>query len=135
MARAQEVVLITRVSPPTSEPVPPTKRRPVTEARKKRIHAFHKGFCGECGDETPISGPGVVYDHRIPVWTGGADDDGPNMRPVCKACDRLKTAADQGDIAKIKRIIARLDGTRRKRRAIRSKPFGKQKRAWPTRRL
>lgn len=107
----------------------------MTKARKQRVHDFHGGRCGECGGAVPLTGSGVVYDHRIPVWTGGADDDGPNMRPVCKPCDQIKTPVDQGDIAKTKRLIARLDGTRRARKPIPSRPFGKQKRAWPTRRF
>ena len=126
---------MTRVAPPTGERVEPTKRRVVTDARTQRIHAFHDGLCGECGFPVTVSGRGVVYDHRIPVWDGGDDDDGPNMRPVHKACDVRKTAKDQCSIAKTKRIIARLDGTRRPRKPIPSRPFGKQKPRWPKRKF
>ena len=114
------------------------KRRPLTAARKRRCHAFHNGLCMECGEPVPVEGPDVIYDHRITFWMKPElDDDGPNLRPIHRGCDRPKTASDQGVIAKTKRQGAmRLDVPREaSKNPIRSRGFQKPtiKPKWPSR--
>jgi 5-methylcytosine-specific restriction endonuclease McrA len=48
-------------------------------------------------------GAKFTYDHRIPDWIGG-DNALDNCQVLCPACDKPKTAIDQGVIAKSKRI-------------------------------
>jgi len=75
-----------------------------------------------------MAGPDVEYDHEIAIWLGGPDDDGPNMRPLHRSpCHRkVKTPRDAKVIAKVKRLIARNEGTRRPRQAIKSQGFNKR---------
>lgn len=74
--------------------VEPTHRARMTPARKRRIHGLAQGRCGcGCGEPVPLSGPGVIYDHRVMVEHGGLDD-WPNLRPVRTACDKPKTSED-----------------------------------------
>lgn len=105
----------------TREPVQPTTRGPMTKARRLRIYLACNGRC-ECGAKVPMAG--TVIDHRLPLWLGGADDDA-NLRFICRACDAPKTAKDATDRAKVKRILAREEGTRRPRKAIQSVGFSK----------
>jgi 5-methylcytosine-specific restriction endonuclease McrA len=100
-----------------------TPRKAMTKARRLRLYLACNGRC-VCGVKVPMAG--TVIDHRIPLWMGGADDDA-NLRFLCPACDKPKTAKDKGDIGKVKRLIAREDGTRRPRKAIQSKGFDKTK--------
>ncbi len=100
---------------------PSTPRKAMTPARKRRIHAQHNGLCTYCGQETEIMGPTVVYDHEIPLELGGADDDS-NIGPIHKSpCDRIKTAADAHQIAKMRRQ-AKMDEPRAPSQ-IKSRPF------------
>jgi 5-methylcytosine-specific restriction protein A len=98
-----------------------TPRKAMTKPRRLRIYLACNGRC-VCGVKVPMAG--TVIDHRIPLWMGGADDDA-NLRFLCPACDKPKTAKDKGAIGKVKRLIAREDGTRRPRKPIASKGFDK----------
>lgn len=104
----------------TREPVQPTKRRPMTRARRTRIWLRDKGLCGNCGE--PVPRRGTTIDHRIPLWLGGADDDG-NLRFMCRACDQPKTSEDKGVIAHVKRLIRKADPETRKPPQMRSRPW------------
>lgn len=46
-----------------------------------------------------------IYDHRIPFEISRDSSLG-NCQVICVACDRVKTAADQGDIAKARAVEA-----------------------------
>jgi len=109
------------------EPVEIENRRAMTPARKARIHAMRDGKCWMCGKPVEVSGPGVVYDHKMPLELGGTDDNS-NVWPLHRLpCDKLKTAADRKRIDKAKRLD-------RKFRAplpegsIQSRPFPKSTR-------
>jgi len=52
------------------------------------------------------------YDHRIPDWMGG-EPMLDNCQVLGWCCDRPKTAKDQGDIAKVKRVRDRHIGIKR----------------------
>ena len=116
---------MTRVAPPTGEDIGPTKRRRVTSARKQRIWAYWDGVCGDCRAPVHVT-EGTEYDHRIPVWMHGPDDDGPNMRPLCVACHKAKTAIDKGDIAHVKRLRGETGNA--PKRPIPSRGFDKTRR-------
>ena len=109
-----------------------TKRRSMTAARKRRIHEREEGKCWHCRLPVPMTGPDVRYDHVQPLWITGDDSDDA-IKPAHTTCDKPKTAIDQKTIAKLKRIIAREDGTRRPRKAIPSRGFGDQSRPIPSR--
>lgn len=83
-------------------PVEATPRRAMTPARKRRIWEANGGRCYQCSTPVPVDGPGVTYDHRIPLGLGGAEDDD-NPRPACGECDAAKTPRDISQIAKAKR--------------------------------
>ena len=121
---------MTIIAPTTTEPVEATPRSTMTPARRERIHAAHAGLCGVCGQ--PVALDECEIDHRIAHWISRRDDDA-NLWPMHVACHRgaggqSKTAWDRKIIAKIKRIIARREGTRRPRKAIPNRGFGKQHR-------
>ena len=79
-------------------------RRAMTPARKARIHAMRDGKCWMCGKPVPVSGPDVIYDHKMPLELGGTDDNS-NVWPLHREpCDKLKTAADRKRIDKAKRL-------------------------------
>lgn len=111
------------------EPVTPDKRRAMTPARKRRIWTAWEGKCWFCRQPVEVEGPTVIYDHVGTLWIKGSDADD-DIGPIHAApCNKIKTAADLKKIAKIKRIIAREDGTRRERPPIPSRPFGDQHRS------
>lgn len=92
-------------------------RRSMTQARKRRIHERENGLCYHCGEPVPMTGPDVRYDHVIGVWLTERDEDG-DVKPAHTWCDKPKTSNDQTVIAKVKRIIARREGTRKARKPI-----------------
>lgn len=106
-------------------PVDRVKRGAMTPARKRRIWEAAKGLCEVCGDPVEASGPTVRFDHRVPLWTSGDDSDA-NIRPIHRQrCDEKKCADDMGDIAKIKRLIAKREGTAKPKRPIPNRGFNK----------
>ena len=112
------------------------KRGAMTPARRRRIWEAHNGLCEDCGE--PVALDVADFDHRIAWWISHDDSDA-NLRPLhrdgCPGSHKVKTKADKGVIAHIKRIIAREEGTRRPREAIPSKGFPKPttKTRWPKR--
>lgn len=84
-----------------TEPKP--KRRPMTPARKRRIHAGQNGLCGcGCGQLVDVEGPDVRYDHSVEFWLRpDLDDDGPNVKAVRTECDKPKTYGPGGSIPRI----------------------------------
>jgi 5-methylcytosine-specific restriction endonuclease McrA len=97
----------------------------MTPARKARIHARRKGLCAWCGLPVEMIGPGVVYDHHIPLTLGGADEDD-NIRPLhTRPCDKIKTAFDAKVIAKVRRLRANREGKAKSGQSMKSRPFPK----------
>ena len=45
----------------------------------------------------------LVGDHIIPIALGGDEFDINNVQTLCKLCDKIKTAKDTKDIAKVRR--------------------------------
>lgn len=108
--------------------------RYMSNARKRRLWMAAEGLCEDCKQPVPMFGKGVVYDHRIDLWTSGDDSD-QNVRPICRACDRIKTPRDKKQIAKTKRLIRQADPATRKRskRPIPSRAFPQSPRRIPSR--
>lgn len=95
-------------------------------SKKTRIEVFARaaGRCEKCEAKLKV-GEGE-YDHIIPCALGG-DNDVSNAALLCTPCHRApgaKTADDQRDIAKVKRIKMKHEGTFPASKAkIRSKGF------------
>lgn len=103
----------------------PDKRRGMHEARKRRIWERDGGLCWRCHEPVPMDGPEVTYDHRIGLWITLSDADESISPSHTFTCDKVKTAADQTTIAKIKRIIRKADPETRKPSQMRSRGFAK----------
>jgi len=80
------------------------------------------GLCARCGGNLPLVE--AEWDHRLALINGG-DNGLLNWQPLHPACHKAKTRIDAKLAAKIKRIIRRLDGTRRARKAIASRGFNR----------
>ena len=82
-----------------------SERRAMTPARMRRIWEREAGICWFCTKPVPMRGGDLVrYDHRIPVEIS-QDDSDDGIYPIHREpCDRLKTAADQAKIAKVRRM-------------------------------
>lgn len=123
---------MTRVASHPWADVRTTKRGPMGRARKIRIFEAAGGICAWC--QTLIQWPGeaTVFDHRIPLALGGADDDD-NIRPLhARPCDAQKTAFDVQAISKAKRIQKKLKAERKATR-IKSRGFAPGKRKMASR--
>jgi len=106
------------------EPVFPTPRRAMTAKRRLEALLRSDGRCNRCGIKL---GSEFEVDHPITLFLGGPDDAS-NTVALCVPCHRgEKTPADAKAHAKVRRIIAREEGTRRPRKAIQSKGFDKTK--------
>lgn len=82
-------------------------------SKRVRVEAFARcgGNCEGCGARLKV-GSGE-YDHRIPYFMT-RDSSLSNCQVLCTPCHRgvgAKTADDQRDIAKVKRMQAKHEGT------------------------
>lgn len=64
-----------------------------------------------CG--LPLQKGKITYDHVVPDWMGG-EPTLENCQVLGWCCDKPKTAKDQRDIAKTKRIINKDNGIKKK---------------------
>lgn len=92
------------------EKVEATPRLSVSPARRKRVLEAHNGVCyyPDC-EETQ----GLEFEHIVPLWMGGKDDDS-NTAPMCREHHKQKTALDAKMRARTKRIIAKHSPDREK---------------------
>jgi len=93
---------------------------------KRRLEALLRsdGRCARCRVKL---GSAFEVDHEISLFLGGADDE-TNTVALCVPCHRrVKTPADAKVHAKVKRTIARENGTRKPRKPIQSPGFDKTK--------
>lgn len=79
-------------------------RRAWSTTVRMRVLARFGGLCQMC--KRPTDERGFDLDHQVPLAIGGEDIED-NLRPLCRACHRLKTRGDVGDIAKAKRREAK----------------------------
>ena len=102
------------------------KRKPLSRAEFGQLMIDQEGKCDcGCGEKLQPMTEGVIDEHRVALALGGTNDL-TNRHLFRKPCARRKT--DQKDtpaIAKVKRIEARLNGTRRPRKPIPSPGFDK----------
>lgn len=105
------------------------QRPSMSKARRLRIFAQHDGICGISGRKIGLNDEWQI-EHRIP-WAISFDDSDENLYPALTDPHKGKTRDDVKTIAKIKRIEARHNGTRRERKPIPSRPFPKIKTQWP----
>lgn len=92
-------------------------RKALTPKHRAELFERWNGVCHLCGQKIAAGEP-WDDEHVIDRWTS-ADDSLENRRPAHRlGCHPKKTAADAKVRGKIKRIIAREDGTRRPRQAI-----------------
>ncbi|MBB4797968.1 5-methylcytosine-specific restriction endonuclease McrA [Brevundimonas bullata] len=110
----------------TRERVVIEKRKPLSRRESLHLMLEQKGICAcGCGEKLQPMTEGVIDEHRVALALGGTNDLS-NRHLFRKPCARKKT--DQKDtpaIAKVKRIEARLNGTRRPRKPIPSPGFDK----------
>jgi 5-methylcytosine-specific restriction endonuclease McrA len=85
------------------EPVEPTPRKAMTDARKRQALEAYGKACAACGASLLTK---CEIDHRIQLWMGGPEDLA-NLQPLCVPCHAEKTAKDAGDRAKAKRRKAK----------------------------
>jgi 5-methylcytosine-specific restriction protein A len=106
------------------EPVQPTPRRAMTPKRRLEALLRSNGRCALCKVKL---GEAYEVDHTITLFLAGADDES-NTLALCVPCHRgVKTPADAKVHAKVRRLLARQDGTRRPRPPIPSRGFDKSK--------
>ncbi len=91
------------------EKVEATPRKSVSTARRRRVNEAHGGVCYYPGCEET---EGLEFEHAIPLWMGGRDDDS-NTAPMCRAHHKAKTALDAKLRAKTKRIIAKAEAEKK----------------------
>ena len=101
------------------EPVAPQNRVKLTPKRRLEVLIAFGGRCNTCKEK--ITGPFDI-DHVLALINGGSNEVG-NLVPLHPECHRLKTKGDVKIAAKIKRLNAREDGTRRERKPIQSRGF------------
>lgn len=100
-------------------------RRAMTYAEKLRRWIECGCVCMVCKRPCAPAGRSVIWDHRVPLAIGGTNELS-NMEPHhAGPCAVRKTAKDAKVRAKVKRIRARADHSRRRRKAIVSRGFDK----------
>lgn len=97
-------------------------------AQRRAVYARDKGICCDCGTDCgsknyhadhdralhalPLSGPRSAYPEIL--WFWGIK----NLRLLCHRCHLKKTIAENVANAKVRRLVARLTGTRRPRKKV-----------------
>ena len=84
--------------------VPATRRRAMTQKRRKAVLERSGGLCRVCLCALDVSSAEI--DHTIPLELGG-EDEIENLQPLCKPCHRAKTTEDIKRIAKARRLRKR----------------------------
>lgn len=104
------------------------KRKPLTRRQVIEIVLRQDGRCAcPCKQKLQPLTEGVIDEHVIALALGGTNDMA-NRELWRKPCAALKTASkDAPAIGKVRRIIARREGTRRPRKPIQSRGFDKSK--------
>lgn len=99
------------------EYVAPTKRRPMTKARRTRIFLSRNGVCFVCGKQIR-DGEAWIVEHPEAVNLGGSDDDD-ELWPAHETCRRVKDKADRKLIADRNTKVDRSYADKRPKRGFR----------------
>jgi 5-methylcytosine-specific restriction protein A len=110
------------------------KRKPLTRRQVIEIVLRQDGRCAcPCKQKLQPLTEGCIDEHLIALELGGSNDMA-NRALYRTPCAKAKTATkDAPAIGKVRRIEARLNGTRRARKPIPSRPFPEGKRTIPSR--
>lgn len=114
----------------TRERVEVEKRKGFTPKQRLAVFEAAEGRCEVCKAKLM---PGWQIDHILARTLGGKHEPA-NWRAICGPCHQPKSVAETKATAKINRIHAREDGTRKPRKPIPSPGFPKQSRPFPKRR-
>ena len=117
------------------------KRRPLTRAQLAELVLAQNGKCASCGERLDFAARGKVIDEHLQPLAEGGSNETHNRRLYCVGCARPKTAIEQRNRGKSKRIAegrtqadrreqAKANGTHRKMGA---RPWPKGKTQWPSR--
>ena len=112
-------------APMQREPVELVPRRAMTYGEKHRRWEECGRVCMVCKSACMVSGPAVIWDHRVALALGGTNDLS-NMEPHhAYLCAAIKTAKDRKAIAKAQRLARDADPATRKktRRPLCSRGF------------
>lgn len=64
------------------------ERKKLTKAQRLRVYNMYGGRCAYCG--RPIRYEDMQVDHMVPLYNGGADNEG-NYVPACRMCNHYKS--------------------------------------------
>lgn len=80
------------------------KRPPISDSMKWNVVKVRQCFidCDKCKERWPIQM--IQFDHHLALIDGGAHDNS-NIRPICVACHKPKSAAEHKNNAKAKRLL------------------------------
>lgn len=123
------------IIPASREVVVAGKRKALTRREVIQLMLDQNGRCGcGCGVKLDPMGEGVIDEHINPREVS-ADDSLANRALYRTPCAKRKTTGDHKTIAKVKRLEARHNGTRRPRKPIPSpaNPWPKGKTQWAKR--
>lgn len=108
--------------------VPKGERKAITARMKAEAWQATNGCCYICGASVPMTGPGVEYDHKLPLWLHGKHNVA-NIGPACPdPCHKAKTKREAPIRAKVVRIQKRRAGEEKVKRPINSPGFGARNR-------
>lgn len=77
---------------------------------RARLFALREGVCYLCSGKIDATREAWEIEHEIP-WEISRDNSDDNLRLAHFKCHKVKTAKDAGDIARVKRIAAKHNGT------------------------
>jgi 5-methylcytosine-specific restriction enzyme A len=96
-------------------PVLPTKRKPLTQRQRVKMHDEHGSICVVCLMPIPKGGR-FIDEHIVPLAIGGSNDPS-NRGPAHVQCAKVKTQRDQKIIAKSYRVRAKHLGIKKKKKS------------------
>lgn len=105
--------------------VPKGERKAITARMKAEAWQATNGCCYICGAKVPMTGPGVEYDHKLPLWLHGLHNVA-NIGPACPdPCHKAKTKREAPVRAKVVRIQKTRAGELKAKRKIPSPGFNR----------
>ena len=111
------------------------KRKPLTDLQRAKLFREHKGICCIC--KQPIGVKEKWIDEHERALAMGGSNDPDNRGPAHKACAKVKTKDDKGQIAEAKRREAKHIGATRSKQTIKTRqalktvsPKGSSHQAW-----